>query len=165
MAKAKKKILGDEVVHYDPPRKRRKGSVRPNPNLVPMVDVCFNLLLFCVLGFSFRQPEGAIPGSLPPMGIGPGGEGPPVEVRDPIRITVSPRGADGVLFEVQGAQQAAETPIDLYRNLMARQQVFGTGGAEVPIIIQIRPNVQWRWATEAFNQCVRAKFKQVGFAS
>jgi len=164
MAKAKKKILGDEVVHYDPPRKRRKTPSRPNPNLVPMVDLCFNLLLFCVLGFSFRQPEGAIPGSLPNMGIG-AGTGPTVELKDPIRITISPRGVDGVLFEVQGAPQAAETPLDLYRNLMARQQVFGTGWAEVPIIIQIRPNVQWRWATEAFNQCVRAKFKQVGFAS
>lgn len=162
--KPKKKIEGDETIHYEPPRKKRsipQGSM--SPPMTPMIDVTFQLLIFFLLTSTFRKAEGQIPGSLPKAGEG--GVAAVDKLDRPISITIYPRGVDGVSFEIEGVQQAVSDPNELYRHLMARQQVVGGNGTEIPVVIKPRGDVQWRWVTEAFNQSVRAKFKNVGFAT
>ena len=163
MAISTKKIAGDESVHYIPPRKKR-GRPKPKmqPPLTPMIDVTFQLLLFFLLTFQFREREGQIPGSLPQQGQG--GADMKKELEMPIRISLRPVDASGerVIFEVEGEPHAIESAARLGIVLLRRAAKVGT---DVPVIINSRDDVQWRWVVEVFNQSVRAKFKNVGFAT
>jgi biopolymer transport protein ExbD len=154
-----------DVVHYEPPRKSRgHGRVRIQPPLTPMIDVTFQLLLFFLLTFQFRQREGQIPGSLPQQGQG--GVSEKTDLEMPIRISLRPMDAAGtrVVFEVEGHPHAIESPKELGRVLLRRARST-PNGTDVPVIINSRDDVQWRWVVEVFNQSVRAKFKNVGFAT
>ena len=133
------------------------------PPLTPMIDVTFQLLLFFLLTFTFRPAEGQIPGSLPRKGLV--AESIDVPWSEPIRISLRPAGAErtGVIFEVSGLDVGITRPQKLYEHLLARQERLGTN--EVPVIIDSRSNVRWRYVVEAFNQSVRAKYKNIGFAS
>ena len=56
MARSAKKILGDETTHYESARKKRaRPKAKMQPPLTPMIDVTFQLLLFFLLSFTFRQ--------------------------------------------------------------------------------------------------------------
>jgi len=160
MAISIKKISGDEAVHYIPPRRLR---VRPKPKmqppLTPMIDVTFQLLLFFLLTFTFRQAEGQIPGSLPKEGTG--GVTEKSQLNPPIRITMRPRGRDRseVVYEIEGYPHQITTGKELGEKLMGRAR----NGTDVPVILHCGRDVQWRWVVEAFNQSVRAKFEKIGF--
>ena len=158
MAVFRKNVEGDEPGSGDRPRGRRDaGGGSMQPSLTPMIDTTFLLLLFFLLTFTFRQAEGQIPGSLPKRL-----EGPPLDL--PIHIRVRPLGRDRALFDLVGAPEAIERPGQLYEKLPGRKQAVGTPAeamCEVPVIIDPRGDVVWRWVAEAFNQAVRAKFRFV----
>jgi len=163
MAISTKKILGEESVHYVSARKRRaKPKPKMQPPLTPMIDVTFQLLLFFLLTFTFRQAEGQIPGTLPEQGEG--GITAKDRLEEPIRISLRPMGRErqDVVYEIQGYAHVIKSPQELGQVLQGRATQSGT---EVPVIIKSRGDVQWRWVVEAFNQSVRAKFKNVGFAT
>lgn len=162
MARSRKPIAGDQTVHYISPRLRRdRPKPKLQPPLTPMIDVVFLLLLFFLVTTTFRS-EGHIPGTLPQKGGIAAGD--VVELR-PIRITLRPTGIDrtGCIYEISGHSVGTDSPKQLYEVLMARQRALESD--ELPVIIQPRPDVRWRYVVEAFNQVVRAKFKNVGFVS
>ena len=158
----------DEVVHYEPPRKSR-GVRKTNmqPPLTPMIDVTFQLLLFFLIACQFRQDEGQIPGSLPDTGEG-------VVVRDPVelkelRIELRPNASEvegrKVTYFIGGPRGlGAADPETLFTKLKQHQEQFG-GSTDMPVIIEPLDKVPWLYVVEAFNQCIRAKFKKIGFAS
>lgn len=157
---AKKKVEGDETIHYEPPRKKRiPAPQNMQPPMTPMIDVTFQLLIFFLLTTTFRPAEGQIPGSLPQQGQG--GVSAEKKLDQPINITILPAGVGSVRYEIQGLGLSIEKPADLYEHLKKRQDKVG---AKVPVIIKPLGSVQWRWVTEAFNQSVRARFENVGFA-
>lgn len=163
MAMSTKQIAGDESVHYVSARKKRaKPRPKMQPPLTPMIDVTFQLLLFFLLSFQFRAMEGQIPGTLPEEGEG--GVTTASRLSEPLRILVSPVGRERVkaVFEVQGLMGTFETGKSLGAEL---QKQAKQRGKDVPVIIQARHDVQWRWVVEAFNQSVRARFKNVGFVT
>jgi len=165
MAVSTKKVAGDDSVHYVPPRKKRKqGSSKMQPPLTPMIDVTFQLLLFFLLTFTFRQAEGQIPGSLPQQGQS--GRDQQTDLEMPIRISLRPIGTknESCQYEIEGYQHVIRTPKELGEVLLARA-ASTEGGTEVPVIIKVRGDVQWRYVVETFNQAVRAKFQNVGFAA
>ena len=160
MAMSTKRISGEEAVHYIPPRKTRaKPKPRMQPPLTPMIDVTFQLLLFFIMTFSFRQAEGQIPGSLPKEGTG--GVTAQSQLELPILITVRPMGRqrENVVYELKDYPHVIMTPKELGERLRYRAR----SGTEVPVIIKCRGDVQWRWVVEAFNQSVCAKFQNIGF--
>lgn len=136
-----------------PPRRTPKM----HSPLTAMIDVTFQLLLFFLLTFTFRQAEGQLPGSLPAEGPGP------IDV-DRLRITLRPTGPNrtGVAYEVEGYPRLIRTPMALGEVLEGFAAI--DGGRQTQVIIQPRGDVQWRWAVEAFNQAVRARFRRVYFA-
>ena len=163
MAISTKEILGDESVHYVSSRKKRaRAKATMQPPLTPMIDVTFQLLIFFLVSFTFRQAEGEIPGTLPEQGEG--GITSADRLDEPIRISMRSVGVQrtDVIYEVQGHPHVISTPQELGELLQGRAAKSGT---EVPVIIRPSGAVQWRWVVEAFNQCVRAKFKNVGFAT
>ena len=163
MAISTKKISGDESVHYVSPRKRRvKGKPKMQPPLTPMIDVTFQLLLFFLMTFTFREAEGQIPGSLPKAGGG--GVTTSEQLELPIRITLRPSGAQRtqVIFEISDFNFQTSSEKELGAILQKRST---QGGTDVHVIIDCRGDVQWKWVVEAFNQSVRAKYKNIGFSA
>jgi biopolymer transport protein ExbD len=148
---------GDETIHYEPARKRRKqGSTKQQPPLTPMIDVTFQLLLYFLLTSTFREDEGQIPGSLPSKG-GAASDDTPLK---PIRIVLEPRGAarDMVQYDVSNLPTIIQ-PRELHEVLKRLQK-----SDEIPVVIKPRADVRWKYVVEAFNAAVAAKYKNIGFA-
>ena len=151
----------DQTVHYEPPRKRRRGSKKMQPPLTPMIDVTFQLLLFFILTFTFREEEGQIRGALPKKGSG--GTAEKETLKQPIRIHIIPsNNRKDAIFEVEGVHEQINDGETLYKFLMDRKAALQS--AEGPIIIRPDAYVRWQHVVEVFNQAVRAKFENIGFA-
>lgn len=162
MAKSTKEIAGEESVHYVPPRKRRvRPKAKMQPPLTPMIDVTFQLLIFFLLAFQLRDPEGLIPASLPKAGMG---ETDPRALASPIHIVILPAGDNNqdALYEIEGHASVEADPNEVYSVLQARKNTMGT--SKIPVIIKPREDVRWRFVIEAFNAAVRAKLENVAFA-
>jgi len=81
------KVEGPERVHHQAVGRSggmgKRRTAKPQTPMTPMIDVTFQLLLFFIMTFEFRQSEGMIPGTLPviddglitradpPVGAGP----------------------------------------------------------------------------------------------
>jgi len=143
---------------------RNRADARPAPSLriplTPMIDVTFQLLLFFLLAFTFREAEGAIPGSLPAVEKKPGEKSfIPPDLRRPLVIFVNPvRGS--VVYEISGQGGTLRNSEELYRRLIALR---GLLESDVPVQVAVRRDVRWEYAVEAYNQAVRAKFKSIAF--
>ena len=163
MAISRRQVRGDQTVHYVSSRARR-GRPRPKlqPPLTPMIDVTFQLLLFFLLTTTFRQQEGQIPGSLPQVGGIAVGQ---TVMLQPTFVRLRATGADrvGCIYELSGHAVSMASPTQLYEALTARRQALDCD--ELPVIIQPRPDVRWQYVVEAFNQAVRAEFKNIGFTA
>jgi biopolymer transport protein ExbD len=149
----------EDTHHYVSERKQRgRQETKMQPPLTPMIDVTFQLLLYFLLTSTFQPDEGQIPGSLPAKG---GAASP----RPPIRIVLRPRGVNHeyVTYEVDNLP-AIDKQEELFRMLKARQN-SGSVTDETPV--QIRPwtSVRWKYVVAAFNAAVRARYKNIGFAS
>ena len=158
MAEPTKHTADGKTAHYVSARKKR-GRPKPKiqPPLTPMIDVTFQLLLFFLLTFTFREAEGQIPGRLP---VGDVTQGQDVKV-DPIFVVIRPAG-DQAIYEMSGVNVGIHGPEELYRTLMGRQKALSS--KEVPVVIKPRGDVAWQHVVEAFNQAIRAKFTNIGFA-
>ena len=151
----------EKTVHYEPPRKRRQASKKMQPPLTPMIDVTFQLLLFFLLTFTFREQEGQIRGALPKKGSG--GVAEKEKLKEPIRIHILPsNNRKDAIFEVEGVHEQITNGEQLYQFLIQRKQALQS--AEGPIIIRPDAYVRWQHVVEVFNQAVRAKFENIGFA-
>ena len=169
MARSFKKIEGDETTHYIPPRKRRqRPKAKMQPPLTPMIDVTFQLLLFFILTFTFRQAEGQIPSTLPQKSNAVSVD---KEIHRPIHIRLRPVRDDrtgamtGCMYEMSGVNISIRGAEELFQRLEGRKASLGEGATEVPIVICPREDVAWRYVIEAFNAAVHARFKNIGFAS
>jgi len=162
MTLGNRKLSGDDTVHYIPARKRRpQAKVKLQPPLTPMIDVTFQLLIFFLLTMTFREQEGQIPGALPRLGGLVAGQQVKLE---PLTIVIRPVGSDRsrCTYQISGRPIPMETAEQLYQVLKARQQEIG---ADEPVVIKPRPNVRWQFVVEAFNQAVRAHYKDIGYAT
>jgi len=162
MSKSTKKVAGDETVHYVSARaKRERPKAKMQPPMTPMIDVTFQLLLFFLLSFTFREAEGQIPGSLPEEGTG--GVTAQQQLQRPIFIYLRPAGRnrESVVYEISDLSVAPQNAADLYAKLAGRASQVGL---DVPVVVKPQGNVRWQFVVEAFNQAVRVKFKNIGFA-
>lgn len=166
MARSVKPVEGDESVHYVSARmKRKRPPKQTQPPLTPMIDVVFQLLIFFLLGTSFREQEGLIPATLPEKGEAAASN---VVIQE-LHIEIHAAGAMGVRYYVRGENMGIEGGPDTLKNaaaelhqLLAQRQERHTG-SELSVLITPAPDVRWEFVVEAFNQAVRAGFKKVGF--
>ncbi len=155
-----------DATRYVPPRKKRERPVpKSQPPLTPMIDVTFQLLLFFMVTFTFRDAEGLIPGTLPEHGET--AQAKSVTDQPPIRVVVrlapGGGGAVGAVFEFKGESQTMLHAEQLFQRLQTKREVAGS--AQTPVVIEPRGDVPWEHVVNAFNQAVRAKFEKIGFAS
>ena len=153
---------GPRDPHFVSPRKKRRGPrPRMQPPLTPMIDVTFQLLLFFLLTFTFREAEGLIPGTLPKGDVG----ATTLTDQPSIHIRVRPAPGDplGAVFEVKGESRQFRQAGELHAVLEARK--LTEGSERTPVVIEPRGDVLWEHVVNAFNQAVRAKYVKIGFAS
>jgi len=168
MARAQPQTNGEQVVHFVSARKQRGRPKGPmQPPLTPMIDVTFQLLLFFLLTFTFRQAEGQIPGSLPAEAAETSMDV-PEKVEIVVRRAVSPGAAQGCEYLLkEGDRLIGKTasPRGLYHELDKHKKSLGEFAAEeVPVILRAGDYVPWQCVVEAFNAAIRAEFKKIGFA-
>lgn len=162
-----RKIVNEELKTVEH-RKKRHAPPPPKyqPNLTPLIDVLFLLLLFFLLGTKFRQEEGQIPSSLPQLGSSAQRA---LESALPpqVRLSVDPQGAanENATYTLAGSALPILTPDDLYKKLAALRETYGPAADDTPVIINARGDVRWEYVVEAFNQAARAKFKNIAFGS
>ncbi|RPI59500.1 MAG: hypothetical protein EHM48_08775 [Planctomycetaceae bacterium] len=146
--------------------RRRKESPPPKyqPNVVPLIDVLFMLLLFFLLGTKFRQMEGDLPGSLPATATAVQRQDrPEIEVR--VKIfggAVPPKLENGkpvlpadLRYEISGFGTTTSDPNVLFKMLSERRM---QGTDKTPVVIEPEAGTCWQYVVEAFNQSKRAKF-------
>ncbi len=149
-----------ETKRYVPERKRRAPRrTKLQPPLTPMIDVTFQLLLYFLLTSTFRPDEGQIPGTLPARGAGAVAKDNPLPR---VRIVLRPRGADRRQVQYEVDRITVDREEELYRVLLGRRKVVT---AEAPVEIRPDAYVRWDYVVAAFNAAVRAKFKNIGFAT
>jgi len=147
-----------EEIH---PRKKPKPlPVRYTPNVTPLIDVMFLLLLFFLLTTVFRVDEGTIPGTLPKI---PGSGAAEVDRDLGLNVYVRPLGEAGVSasYEVGNGGEVIMDPQQLYARLASPMPLLDARRSQVPVTIRARSDVRWQFVLEAFNQATRAKFQKI----
>lgn len=124
-----------------------------------MIDVVFLLLIYFILTMTFRQAEGQIPGTLPAPA-----EKPVTTIKTQVQIYLEPSGKnnESVIYGLNGLPFRPRDPDELFAALERRQRQLGS--RKVPVIIRVKNDVRWEFVVEAFNQALRARFKNIGFA-
>ena len=148
------------IVEDTPPRRRKAkaSSSVVAPDLTPMIDVTFQLLIYFLVTSAFIPDEGQIPGSLPSKSVSQS-ESP----LKPIELQVGPA-VDGEMkriarYTIKSSQKTTTDANDLFKLLASSHQK----GDDVPLIIQVQDMVRGEFVVEAFNQGTRAHYKKIGF--
>ena len=158
-----KPVEGDETIHHQTPSKTKNRPKPPiQPPMTPMIDVTFQLLIFFILTFEFRESEGMIPGTLPNKGsIAQAVTDVPPP--DPIEIKVIPSAnRESARYVLTGVGVEIQSVKELGQLLQQRRDAINS--TEVPVVIFPSPDVPWGFVVEAFNQAKKAKFQKIGFA-
>ncbi len=155
-----------ETVHHEPHKSRRKQSGNiMELNMTPMIDVVFQLLIYFIITSNFVPGEGIITATMP-AGSGQAAEVPKLE--QPIKIIVharTGRTGTGYRLDIDKSTIAPSTFGDLGKMLEGmREDKGGAFSDENPIIIQPSGDVRWQHVVNAFNQAVKARYKNIAFA-
>ncbi|MBN1344987.1 MAG: biopolymer transporter ExbD [Phycisphaerae bacterium] len=144
-------------------RPRKRPTHLEQPNLTPMIDVVFNLLIFFLCTGNFNQPEGLLPSRLPKHhGVTSGDELPTT----PIRVILRQYGSGEHDYTIQ-IEQRAERPND-FRELAEALEALRESpafSADSQVIIVADGNVRWDHLVNAFNAALVARFKNISFGT
>jgi biopolymer transport protein ExbD len=135
--------------------KKPGRPVAYTPNVVPLIDVLFLLLLFFLLSTTFRQDELDIAASLPG-----GGDGEHIT----LVLNIRPTGDNmrpGATYDLQRSAVSLNSPAELYEKLRQTKARFPRG--DVQLTIRPREDVRWAFVVEAYNQARRANFSGIAF--
>ncbi len=134
-----------------------KGSVGML-NIVPMMDILFNLLIFFLCFGLALIPEGSLPAKLPAShGQAGGGTVPmtPIEVR-----LASAGNAVQVQLRPQGIRLISMPELYEQMRVLAESRDFGV---ESPVILVPGPDVPMAFVADAYNAAFQAGFKEIVF--
>ena len=145
------------------------------PDMSPMIDIVFNLLIFFLCATKFKTAEGAIDSYLPKS---EGLNSSPTQIEiDEVRVTV--RKVEGGEVRVSVGANPLNEPGDWQRGVdTSLSPVWGRLGQELaalkaahkgvkplPVTLDVKPDVSHQHAVSALNEVVRAGLKEVRFAA
>lgn len=147
---------------------RRSRRVRPRRrivrdvftlNLIPLLDVVFNVLLFLIVVTRFSRAEGLLPAKLPAKGAAPATA---FEVpRTPVRVYVSKTAAGPVVrLEKNDADPVPAA------DLAARfRELIGRPGydSRTPLYLISEDAVSWDDVVNVYNAALSASFQKIYF--
>jgi biopolymer transport protein ExbD len=139
---------------------KNRTAVKYTPNVTPLIDVMFLLLLFFLLTTRFRVEEGTIPGTLPKL---PGSGSVELDRDLGLNVYVRPLGDAGVSasYEVGNSGEVITDAQQLYTRLASPMPLLDARRSQVPVTIRARSDVRWQFVLEAYNQASSAKFQKI----
>jgi biopolymer transport protein ExbD len=159
--------------------RNRRGEASPEVELpiTPMLDMTFQLLTFFIFTYHPSAVEGQMEFSLPSAATG--GPVQPLQPPESIEVPIDDKSQLNVLLKAQrdgsyegmlstvlvqsgGAEVALGSLDELSRYL---QEQRAASGSARPIQIQAESKLKYAWVAAAMDSCLKAGFKQVGFAS
>ena len=156
-----------EYVHHEGGSKKRLPPKIPELNIIPMLDVCFNLLIFFISTAQFAVGEGVLPADLP-VGQGKSSSSAVKPPEQPIVIQIVNLGGDSISIQLEAVPNPPASFNDLYKMLMSLKNTptnpSGPFNADDPVIIRPDGAVKWGHIVNAFNAAVRARYSNVSFA-
>lgn len=145
-----------------PRRRRRMEAGRTlTLNLVPMIDVVFNLLIFFLIGTRFIVAEGVLPGRLPrttpevadlPVPAAP--------VR--VRLVAAEQNGCSIIIEDRGLRPADFEQLSTMLAQIQREPGFDE---QTPIVLLVEPDVSWDHVVNAYNAALRAGYRNMVFGA
>jgi len=145
------------------------------PDMSPMIDIVFNLLIFFLCATKFKTAEGAIDTYLPKDQGLPNTSQP--QSIDEVRITVSWReGAQTAtvrlganLLTQPGDWEVTDSTLSPVWPRLAQglQELKDShsGTEPLPVTLDIRPEVPHQYAVSALNEVIRVGLREVRFAA
>lgn len=129
-------------------------------NIVPMLDILFNLLIFFLCFGLALAPEGALPAKLP-ASHGQAAEGTipltPIEVR----LQAGSLGG-AVQIELRPQNIRLGSMADLYDQMKALSQ-SADFGVDAPVVVVPDPQLPVGFVADAYNAVFQAGFKEIVF--
>jgi biopolymer transport protein ExbD len=159
-----------EVVEQAPKKKRQKlGRSEITMNLVAMLDLSFNILIFFIITANFAVHEGVITAKVPSI-TGTGQKKEDLALPEtPLKIVLSATsGSDGqARINIEGASEQTQD-FSRLSEVLARIQnnkenPNGTFKDTNPVIITPDKNTRWQDVVNAFNAVVKARYSNVSF--
>ena len=151
-------------------RRRSTGTARISLNLTAMIDVVFLLLIYFMVGTTFKLGEEIYRMDLPERGPS-NAQRDPFELDDePLRIRIASVGRTGDSYRIR-VDGPYEQPITFeeLRLFLSDRQIgeFTTRGmfeADHPIIIEPARTARWEHAVGVFNAAARARYTNITFS-
>ena len=141
---------------YRRTRRRRSGATL-TLNMVPMIDIVFNLLIFFLVATKFTAAEGVLPGRVPRLA--PAQATPAVPV-PPIRVFLAVRPGGGCAIRVESMPAASFD--ELAERLGAIRGELGAD-AGTSVILMADDALAWDHLANAYNAAMRAGFESIVF--
>ncbi len=135
------------------------------------MDVLFNLLVFFLVATSFKLPEGLLQAKLPKTTGISTAQTLSVPVV-PIKIFLEPGDSrQNTLIRISSSLRPDAASLTLVQNFedlhsLLKGMITKPGiTADTPVIIAAKPTTTWDQVVNAYNASLRAKYKNVVFAS
>ena len=143
-------------------RRRVRGAAGSGTlNLVPMIDVVFQLLIYFILGLSLDMDEELIRTDLPRPEASAG----PAIDDEPAVVEVAASGTGGLAVTVRGPVSfSASTPTELRTRV--REAIAGPAPTLAPsqrFVLKPLPGATWDQAIETFNALAAAGATRIAF--
>lgn len=127
-------------------------------NLVPMIDIVFNLLIFFLVATRFTVAEGVLPGQLP-------GVDAPTTLAvplPPIRLHLSadPAGQCAVAIEDSDVQPVGFDELAAALTQLQQEAIYDR---QTPVVLIADPDLAWDHVVNAYNAALRAGFDTIVF--
>lgn len=134
------------------------------PQMTPMIDVVFQMLIFFMVGMQIRIPEGILNSYLPKdRGAGAPTEDQfditPPEVKIRIAKNAVDSTEDNTIIDIYFEQYRCEDIKDLEDKLVRLGQELSS----IPVVIDGGPEVPFDYILGTLNACVKARFTQISF--
>ena len=137
----------------------RKNTTKVDMELAPMIDVCFQLLIFFMVTSKFKTLEGKLDAYCPKEGL----ENIPSEPPETLPVRVSLRWNPAIgkckIYVGQVLCSYNEPGIERAFRLMLRLKQAGSTGAE----IDAGEDVPMEWVVQALNMLVKADMTKITF--
>ena len=141
-------------------KRKRASSPDPRPNMTPMIDVTFLLLIFFMLTVQFRTLDGLLSANLP-RGVGPnpGETEPREEIR--VRIDVLREGRADRLVRWTVGPWSTTDAAELSAHLRAVHRTL----AERGVVVDARAGTLHGEAVATLDALRLAGWERIGFAA
>ncbi len=162
--------LGVPAHSEEPPKKKRQklGRSEITMNLVAMLDLSFNILIFFIITANFAVHEGVITAKVPSIDGSLLNEKPLDLPKTPLKVMLSATSGEGqARITIDGSSEQTQD-FDRLSEVLGRIQKnkenpAGAFDPDNPVIINPDKNTRWQDVVNAFNAVVKAKYSDVSF--